>query len=254
MSELEHHLERTIRIGARTETVFAFFTDPERWAAWWGEGSTIDPRVGGRVRIRYPNGIEAGGEVLEISPPERIVFTYGYASGDPLPVGGSRVSLCLEATPEGTLLSLRHDLADAAVRDQHIQGWRYQLSVFANVVANEVNASLSAKVDGWLAAFSEHDDARREAGFRAVAMEKVSFRDRFSCVMGIADLIPHTAALQRFLPDVTLRREGDVGHCQGTAMAEWVAVAADGKEQARGTNVYRLDPDGRIASVTGLWR
>ena len=62
---LPHALDREVFIRARPATVFGFFTDSARWAAWWGAGSTIDPRPGGRVVIRYPNAVEAGGEVLE---------------------------------------------------------------------------------------------------------------------------------------------------------------------------------------------
>ena len=90
-AELPHLLARSVLIRARRATVFAFFTDSARFAAWWGPGSTIDPRPGGAVRIRYPNAAEAGGEVVEIVPGERIVFTYGYPeAGKPVPVGGSR--------------------------------------------------------------------------------------------------------------------------------------------------------------------
>jgi hypothetical protein len=32
-----------------------------------------------------------------------------------------------------------------------------------------------------------------------------------------------------------------------------VAVAADGQERGQNTNVFVLDADGRIESVTGLW-
>ena len=88
---LPHHLERTIVIQARRETVFQFFTDGNRWASWWGQGSTIDTRPGGPIVIKYPNGIEARGEVIEVSPPARLVFTFGYASGTPIPPGGSRL-------------------------------------------------------------------------------------------------------------------------------------------------------------------
>jgi uncharacterized protein YndB with AHSA1/START domain len=69
------------------------------------------------------------GEVLEVEPPELIVFTYGYASGRMIPLGGSRVSIRLEAEPRGTRLHFLHEFAEAAVRDQHVQGWRYQLSL-----------------------------------------------------------------------------------------------------------------------------
>lgn len=51
---LTHSLDRTVLIGATRETVFRFFTDNARWAAWWGAGSTIDPKPGGAVRIGTP--------------------------------------------------------------------------------------------------------------------------------------------------------------------------------------------------------
>src|SRR4051812_34560192 len=135
---LPQALERTVTIGAPPATVFRYFTDDARWAAWWGAGSTIEARPGGRVYIKYPGGVEVSGEVLEIQPPDRLVFTYGFNSGTPIPPGASRVTIELSPTAEGTRLTLAHAFADEAVRDHHIQGWRYQLSVFANVVADEV--------------------------------------------------------------------------------------------------------------------
>ena len=41
---LPYQLDRVITIAAPRETVFSFFTDNARWAAWWGPGSTIEPR------------------------------------------------------------------------------------------------------------------------------------------------------------------------------------------------------------------
>ena len=40
-------VEREIRIEAEPETVFAFFTDPEKMVRWMGIGATLDPRPGG---------------------------------------------------------------------------------------------------------------------------------------------------------------------------------------------------------------
>src|SRR5579871_4596733 len=108
MQELPYQLERTVEIQAKPETVFRFFTDSARWASWWGAGSTIDARPGGKVYIRHPNGVETVGEVLEVLTPERIVFTYGYASGKPVPPGGSQVTIHLEEEPKGTRLHLLH--------------------------------------------------------------------------------------------------------------------------------------------------
>ena len=138
---LAHALDRTILIRAERERSFRFFTDNARWASWWGAGSTIEARRGGRVFISYPGGTEASGEVLEIDAPERIVFTYGYVNGAPIVPGGSLVTISLEPEPAGTLVRLTHAFAESSVRDQHVQGWRYQLSLFANVVANEPSRS-----------------------------------------------------------------------------------------------------------------
>jgi uncharacterized protein YndB with AHSA1/START domain len=248
-----HRLDRTLTIRAPRETVFRFFTDSARWAAWWGAGSTIDPRPGGRVYIRHPNGVEAGGSVLDIEAPSRLVFSYGFASGSPIPEGASRVTLTCEHHPRGTRVRLVHEFAEAPVRDGHIQGWRYQLSLFANVVAGERHADAAAAIDAWHAAWADPDGESRGRQFAAIAAPGVRFRDRFSSVEGLDDLLPHVAATHRFMPGMALRREGDVRHCQGMAIADWVATAADGTERGRGTNVYLFDADGRVESVTGFW-
>src|SRR5947209_19984744 len=127
---LPFRLDRTVLIQAAPDVVFGFLTDSARWATWWGAGSTIDARPGGRMTIRYPGGNEASGEVIEVHPPNRIVFTYGYASGKMIPPGGSRVTLELEPVGGATRLRLTHEVADPATRDDHVQGWRYQLSLF----------------------------------------------------------------------------------------------------------------------------
>jgi len=254
MIALEHVLERSVLIRAQRETVFRYFTDNERFAAWWGAGSTIDARPGGPLRIRYANGVLASGEVVEVAPPERIVFTYGYEDpAKPVRPGGSRVVVTLQERRDGTLLHLRHELPDAAARDQHVQGWRYQLAVFANVVTRELSGDLRPAVDAFFAAWSEKDEARRRAALAAVATDDVTFADAFSCTAGIEDLVAHLAAAQFHMPGVVLERTGDVRQCQGTALADWVAKGPDGVPRGRGTNVFDLAPDGRIRRVVGFW-
>src|ERR1041384_4559132 len=91
--------------------------------------------LGWRMRIRHPNGIEVTGEVLEVDPPRRIVFTYGYAGGGPAAkAGGSQVTIALEPQGTSTRLRLQHAFAEAAHREGFVQGWRYQLSVFATTI------------------------------------------------------------------------------------------------------------------------
>ncbi len=253
MTVLAHRLDRTIVIDAPPAAVFRYFTDPERWAAWWGVGSTIDARPGGRVLVRYPNGVEAAGEVIEVTPPSQIVFTYGYIKGTPIAVGASRVTIRLESGSRGTRLHLVHAFADDAVRAEHLQGWRYQLSVFANVVANEIHGDAGEVVDRWFSAWADADDASRASRLEAITESTVRMRDRFSCIEGRDELSVHIAAAQRFMPGLRMQREGTPRHCQGTVLADWSAVGPDGQPRGRGTNVFELGPDGRIESVIGFW-
>ncbi|MDP1568800.1 MAG: SRPBCC family protein [Vicinamibacterales bacterium] len=253
-ADLPYRLDRTLTIRAPRTTVFAFFTDSARWAAWWGAGSTIDPRPGGRVYIRHPNGIEAGGEVLEIDAPARLVFSYGFASGTPMPMGASLVTLTCEPHARGTRVRLVHEFGDEAARDEHVQGWRYQLSLFANVVADDLHRDVATRIDAWHAAWAEPDTAVRERMLASVATPDVRFRDRFSAIEGLSELLPHIAATQRFMPGLALARDGEIRHCQGMVLADWIATSADGQPRGRGSNVFILDADGLIESVTGLWR
>jgi uncharacterized protein YndB with AHSA1/START domain len=248
---LPHVLERTVWIQADRRTVFSFFTDSVRWAKWWGAGSSIDARRGGRVSIRYPNGALASGEVLDIAAPERLVFSFGYDSGNPIPPGHSRVEIRLEAQSAGTRLHLSHFFAEAEVRDQHVQGWRYQLSVFANVIADEVFADATPLVDAWFEAWSIVDPAERRSAFEKIASEKVRYSDRFSALESLTDLTEHAGALQRFMPGVRLQREGAIRHCQGAVLANWTMSGGRGPA-ATGTHLFMLSGEGRILAAVGF--
>jgi uncharacterized protein YndB with AHSA1/START domain len=253
MTTLAHRLDRSLVIQARPATVFEFFTNAIDWASWWGQGSTIDARPGGQLLIRHPNGVEVQGEVLEVQVPDQIVFTYGYASGSPIPPGGSRVTIRLDNHPSGTLLQLTHEFDDAKSRDEHVQGWRFQLSLFANAIAGKVNGNAAERVDRWFAAWSDPQTPSREQALDAMAAAGIRFQDRFSCIDGEAELKAHLAAVHRFMPGMRLERRGDIRHCQWHVLADWVALATDGQERGRGTNLFELDADGRIAGVTGFW-
>lgn len=249
---LPHRLERTVVIHAARDLVFRYFTDSVRWASWWGAGSSIDAQPGGKVYIRHPNGVETVGEVLEVTAPQRIVFTYGYASGKPMPPGGSRVTIELEDDTAGTRLLLSHEFADESARDEHIQGWRFQLSVFSNVVTNEAHAGAQTVVDAWFELWAEADENKRAAGLARIAVPGIAFRDRFSLLDGAADLLSHIGAALRFMPGIRLQRRGSIRHCQGTVLCDWLAVSNDEQPRASGTSVFTLAPDGRIRSVTSV--
>ena len=247
MNELTETLDREISICARRETVFAYFTDSDRFARWWGEGSRIDPRPGGEVLIHYPNGITATGEVVAIEPPRRIEFTYV--------TGGvsSLVTIRLEESERGTLVKLHHAFSSAKIRDHFVQGWRYQLALFSKAVSDEAQGEIVSRVDAFLRAWGEKEARTRRELMESCATPRIVFRDAYSATEGLDDLLANLDAIQVFLPGMTLVRSGEVRRTHATAIAPWAAKKENGDAAGTGWNVFDLSPDGRIDRVVGFW-
>jgi uncharacterized protein YndB with AHSA1/START domain len=121
-------LEVTVHIAAQPETVFPYFTDPSRYRQWMGNGATLDPVPGGVYRVHMRDGVEAAGQFVEIDPPRRIVFTWGWTKGYAVAPGTTHVVVTLEAEDGGTRVVLRHyDLPDDDLRALHRTGWEMYL-------------------------------------------------------------------------------------------------------------------------------
>lgn len=135
----EGTIERELRIAARPETVFDFWTDPVRMARWMGRDIRLDPRPGGEFRIDYNGTDIALGAFVEVDRPHRLVLTWGWeAPGDATPPGASTVEVTLTPEGDGTLLRLRHSgLAPEAV-EGHAVGWDQFLPALA-AAAGEVS-------------------------------------------------------------------------------------------------------------------
>ncbi|MCM1971349.1 SRPBCC domain-containing protein [Streptomyces sp. G1] len=118
-------LER--RIEARPETVFALFTDREKWLSWMGADGTFSFEPGGSYRIRVTGEDVASGRFLTVDPPERLVFTWGWEQGVlPVPAGSTRVEITLEPTDQGTLLHLIHSgLPTSESCEAHAETWQH---------------------------------------------------------------------------------------------------------------------------------
>ena len=122
-------VEHEIRIAARPETVFAFFTDPARMVRWMGNEATLDPRPGGICRIDMSREIGQAavlGEFVEVLPYSRVVFTWGWEP-DPfgVPAGSSRVEVSLVREEGGTLVRLVHSELPEAGEAFHRAGWEH---------------------------------------------------------------------------------------------------------------------------------
>ena len=135
------------RIEARPEIVFSYFTDPDRYRLWQGVDAELDPRPGGifRVTVTGRSGQTARGRFVEVEPPRRLVFTWGWEHAEGLPddpdgvwlgPGASTVEVTFTAEGDATILRLRHSglPTDASCRF-HTFGWEHGLERLVVVAA-----------------------------------------------------------------------------------------------------------------------
>jgi len=123
-------VEQTVRIGARPETVWRFWTDPERMREWWGATADLDPAPGGVCRVEMTHGAVMEGEFVELVPYERLVFTFGWEpheGGPDVPPGSSRVEVTLVPDAGDTIMTLRHTGLPASDAGRHDEGWAEHL-------------------------------------------------------------------------------------------------------------------------------
>ena len=126
-------LRRELAIAARPETVWSFLVDPQKQLRWMGISAELDPRPGGVMRCEVIPGQVASGEVVELDPPRRLVYTWGWERGSDeallVPPGSTTVVFELEPAGEGTLLRFTHrDLPTADSVERHGHGWAHYLA------------------------------------------------------------------------------------------------------------------------------
>ncbi len=143
-------VERTISIDASPETVWEFFVDPDKLTRWKGMHATLEPQPGGVYRCEVIPGHIALGEYVELDPPHRLVFTWGWEqSGDntnAIAPGSSTIEVELTPEGDGTKLHFVHrDLPSSAAAESHAQGWDHYLPRLSIVAAGG-----DAGEDPWL--------------------------------------------------------------------------------------------------------
>jgi uncharacterized protein YndB with AHSA1/START domain len=116
-------LNREIYIDAPPETVFGFLVEPEKMMRWMGVEAEFEARPGGLYRVNVSGEDVARGEVVEVTPHERVVFTWGWEGGETLPPGGSRIEITLANTGNGTTLRMVHSGLPNELVDRHGDGW-----------------------------------------------------------------------------------------------------------------------------------
>jgi uncharacterized protein YndB with AHSA1/START domain len=118
-------------VDAPRQRVFAAWTQPELLKQWWGPGmfdtvsAEIDLRVGGSYElVLEPGSMRLVGEFREITPPERLVYTWQWAENVP-DTRESLVTVEFRALGDRTEVVLLHDnFAGPGPVEMYDEGWR----------------------------------------------------------------------------------------------------------------------------------
>ena len=118
-SDLEFRVERVF--DHPIERVWAAYTDPALIPQWWGENTTVDRldvRAGGSYRFVSNAGTDResafSGDFLEVSPPDRLVQTFGMEGPNGWPM---TQTIEFERAGEGTRLAITSLFTTTEERD-----------------------------------------------------------------------------------------------------------------------------------------
>ena len=116
-------------LDSPAETIFGFWTDPDRLVRWMGRHAEIEPTLGGLFIVDVTGDDIILGRVVLIEPPNRLELAWGWGgerepSIDP---GSSRVALTLTDGPDSTTLALTHRDVPGAHAEWQAAFWEHHL-------------------------------------------------------------------------------------------------------------------------------
>ena len=158
-------VEVSIHVAAAPAEVFRYLVEPGLYVRWMGREAVLEATPGGAYRVAMADGFAAAGAFAEVTEPQRVVFSWGFADdeaathtkhapgeapppGGAMPAGSTRVTVTLhgesgessESSEDGedtvTRLTLRHeDLPSDELRAAHEVAWNTYLPRLAIVAA-----------------------------------------------------------------------------------------------------------------------
>jgi uncharacterized protein YndB with AHSA1/START domain len=130
---------KEIHVDAQPETVFAFFTEADKLTRWIATEAATDPRPGGIFHQTHRlEGVDylLRGEFVEVDPPHRVVFTWGFENSEiGVSPGISTVEVTLTPEDGGTHLRLVHSGLPEQARSDHDEGWDTELDKLVRALA-----------------------------------------------------------------------------------------------------------------------
>ena len=126
-------LTTSVFVEAEPREVYEYFTRAEAMVRWMGEYALLDARPGGEFTIDI-EGTPVRGRYETLDPPNRVVFSWGFAGSDELPPGSSTVEVRLVKEATGTRVNVIHSGLPPARSATHAKGWRRYLDRLALAV------------------------------------------------------------------------------------------------------------------------
>jgi len=134
MNRDEYSLQVSRVIPAPRERVFRAWIDPEKLTQWWGPenvqcvGAEVDQRVGGnyKITLKGEQGVPFSvmGSYIEISEPERLIFTWNWEDDDMALEQETQVAVHFKDLDGKTEVTIEHTkFLDEEMKNNHQGGW-----------------------------------------------------------------------------------------------------------------------------------
>jgi len=140
-------------INSTPETVWNALIDPEVTKQyWWNHHNASDWETGSKWEHRDyddPKRVDIVGEVIESTPPSRLVVTWAHPADEGNKEKTSRVTYEIEEAKEGVVrLTVTHDELDQEMFESISVGWPGVVSALKTLLeTGSVGAQASGKID-----------------------------------------------------------------------------------------------------------
>ncbi|HYZ93179.1 MAG TPA: SRPBCC domain-containing protein [Actinomycetota bacterium] len=127
-----------ITIAAPIQRVYRHLTESAGLTRWMAVTAVADARPGGELRWTHENGATMCGRFVELDPPHRVTFTYGWEDGRlDVPPESSLVEIDLDETEGVTTVRVAHHRLPDETADAHRDGWNYFLEILNELLATD---------------------------------------------------------------------------------------------------------------------
>lgn len=136
-------IRQEIEIAAPAAVVYRLLTNAEGLKRWIAADAEAEARPGGRLRWTHQNGATMIGRFLELEPPRRVVFTYGWERDlMGLPPESSTVEVELQEHEGTTTLRLTHRGIPPESVEDHGRGWMFFLGRLRDTAPTEEGSGI----------------------------------------------------------------------------------------------------------------